>query len=778
MRRSKRNQGECETRDEFRGGENEKPQDTDEFSVVTELVVIHDDENHTFKSLTKNLENCQKEQAEESKKTQKKSAGQRDRDHNRLKVAQAKLEDFLYYQIQAHRVSREAFIPEEIDEDYKFAKEDAKKEGHKHAYKIAAGDEHSYHWVRQLLNTFDRRQVGGLNYALGKIDSLGNPIAEENRISPPRVGPEELHLWTPVCRREPRMVSGVSEISNVASTGVSLSPEEVAKIQEGLSEVSKAIPLEFNLDTEAIEKRRNEVDSKPKHQDDNESVADTHNARRTAELKRYHNNRPNTSNLDIRSTPSGWTTEDRWHCIRTEQGLFISAKETSRDWLTSYDCLDRVGRRDLQMVIPTSAVRCDAVFDTGDSVDNSGDAELGQDKSSKGDTETVDNNLPKEGKSETARLMKSVDTKDTDAMEDRTKARRSNRKRNGNYLAKDRPQATKKVRTTEKPAKKAMGDDELQFLNHQFTRPSKLPTFNLSIDPIDSTPWAEETDGRREWHIYHGLSPSSSVDSPPRSPLKDSSIAARKLDTLPTLLNYSSENEVWKVIPAGSELPNASLEPEGSRCQSNRQCRAWWPHPPAECWIVHSQKTHRLCSMTNVEPSRAQALEEKLRKIPETQNLQITETCVDIYRKRLDDHYGLKQAQWPKLGIRTPYEPTTYDDRKLVQDSTPKNTTNTINIVENAEDDIVAEDASIRAVFSFRTLDVPIIEITPGNESRKLGDDERADGVRIVMDHNKPVLDRDGDPDTDDESFDEHDVFRNSYLQGPLSLMVRPTKEV
>ncbi|KAF2003619.1 hypothetical protein P154DRAFT_572807 [Amniculicola lignicola CBS 123094] len=40
----------------------------------------------------------------------------------------------------------------------------------------------------------------------------------------------------------------------------------------------------------------------------------------------------------------------------------------------------------------------------------------------------------------------------------------------------------------------------------------------VTNEMVESTPWMEETYGRREFHIHRGLSPSSSVNSPPNSP--------------------------------------------------------------------------------------------------------------------------------------------------------------------------------------------------------------------------------------------------------------------
>jgi hypothetical protein len=71
----------------------------------------------------------------------------------------------------------------------------------------------------------------------------------------------------------------------------------------------------------------------------------SHAERRAAEKQRYWSEgnetlgRPSTSNE--RQNGEGEYAES-FGQIRTEQGVFIAAKETSQDWLTSYDCLGKL----------------------------------------------------------------------------------------------------------------------------------------------------------------------------------------------------------------------------------------------------------------------------------------------------------------------------------------------------------------------------------------------------------------------------------------------------
>jgi hypothetical protein len=148
------------------------------------------------------------------------------------------------------------------------------------------------------------------------------------------------------------------------------------------------------------------------------------------------------------------------------------------------------------------------------------------------------------------------------------------------------------------------------------------------VEALSITPWAEETGGRREWHVYQRLSPFSEVYSPPRSPLRPDDIDP---DSLPKADDGSTAGDVWGIVNA-DESPAL----ERRRCNHTDKCRAWWSHPAAECWIAHTEKTVRTTS-TALKPLN----------VP----LTMTTSGVPTYHARLHDHYGIRrtpnqEARW------------------------------------------------------------------------------------------------------------------------------------
>jgi hypothetical protein len=121
------------------------------------------------------------------------------------------------------------------------------------------------------------------------------------------------------------------------------------------------------------------------------------------------------------------------------------------------------------------------------------------------------------------------------------------------------------------------------YLKHEFHLPKRERPAD-GEDALSITPWVEETDGRREWHVYQRLSPSSEVYSPPRSPLRPDDIDA---DSLPKAGDGINARDVWRVI-AADEVP--AIMGSKRQCKRSEKCRAWWPHPAEECWVVHSEK--------------------------------------------------------------------------------------------------------------------------------------------------------------------------------------------
>jgi hypothetical protein len=66
--------------------------------------------------------------------------------------------------------------------------------------------------------------------------------------------------------------------------------------------------------------------------------------------------------------------------------------------------------------------------------------------------------------------------------------------------------------------RKRNASPDYPYLKHEFCRKKRAGPID-GEHRIDITSWAEETDGRREWHVYKDLSPASEVYSPPRSPI-------------------------------------------------------------------------------------------------------------------------------------------------------------------------------------------------------------------------------------------------------------------
>ncbi|KAF2844782.1 hypothetical protein T440DRAFT_547119 [Plenodomus tracheiphilus IPT5] len=108
-------------------------------------------------------------------------------------AAQARLEDFLYYQNANNRWDRLRVL----DPDKK-ERADAERLQRQRPYILDAESDKQYHkWLHLVLDTYDMRGVGGDAYRQGNKDALGNDGPAG------LVGPNDLHLWTPRNRRLP-----------------------------------------------------------------------------------------------------------------------------------------------------------------------------------------------------------------------------------------------------------------------------------------------------------------------------------------------------------------------------------------------------------------------------------------------------------------------------------------------------------------------------------------------------------------------------------------------
>ncbi|CAN9215901.1 unnamed protein product [Alternaria alternata] len=248
-------------------------------------------------------------------------------EHDSMMTAQAELEDWLYYQDISKRrrrlrlldpKQRKAVEKEQFDRRIGYKRE------------TSGNDNGHFDWVHSLLEMYDLRDIGGKDYKQGRHDHLGNHVeGRQEEATLPVVGPGELHLWTPNYRRQ---LAGLRPSRLSDDDGSDDDDEDVRQDLE---------PHHFKLDNAAIEEKRAAIEK----QSDTETQGlefNTHEARRRHEVARYKDDRPDTSGDRVINTSNGVVVENRWGQIRTEQGLFVSAKESSWDWRTSYDCLGPV----------------------------------------------------------------------------------------------------------------------------------------------------------------------------------------------------------------------------------------------------------------------------------------------------------------------------------------------------------------------------------------------------------------------------------------------------
>ncbi|CAO2655490.1 Nn.00g042930.m01.CDS01 [Neocucurbitaria sp. VM-36] len=614
-----------------------------------ELLVKHYDseENRNYHATLKILKNQLRKLQEKQKKDGEKSnlkqnhtataKDKRSNDDLDIKTAQGRLEDFLYYQTPETRWKRLRDIDPETRLDA------AAERSQRATPYLLPNDGGKYNeWVHSVLDTYDSLGVGNTDYRQGFTDSIGNrlPASSQSPVAPV-VGPMDLHLWTPPPRRQP----------------VGLGRDPVAPWSQ--------TAWDLRLDEAAIETRRLQIET-VRHEKDDPDVL-THQDRRQYELEMYDATtagRPTTANVRIRQEAGQSFTDDHFRKIRTSQGLFIAARESSWDWLTSYDCLGKVKRGEIPEIFPTSNVRND-------------------------DDDDDDWILEEEPKH---------------ALNDDAPTNANNGK----------------------------ADIDYPYPKNEFSKPPQAPkTFE---NYLQVGPWAEETTGRREWHHYGMMSPSSEVDSPPHLPIQPG---------------------VIRDIPKGFDLDDEAyppLEPSRQRCTNNpERCRVWWnpDHPAEECWIAFSEQPSR-----PKDPIQWPILDNNEPKDQEDDY--VPQDGVSIYKSRLCDHYGLghnvgsemKGTQWPEIGIRVPYEPMTFDDLRL---GTLAGRKRSADDVSGTFDGIIAKDARLRIAHEVRSMAVPIIDEPQqpwGGTHEDLGGGDATGSLP-------------------DESDDEDDPFTKSYKEGP-----------
>ena len=237
--------------------------------------------------------------------------------HIQRRFAEASSEDFLYYQNVNNRARRiRALVPS------KKGKSDPVTRDKNDAvmWKFPYNNQGAFY--RSLLDHYDLIEVGG--QPRSERNKLQHNKMRRNHL---RVPPEELHWWTPPARRP---VGGLGEPT--------------------LNNNSKrAKYLSLNLDLEAIENRRESAEDGRGATEDDPSM--THEQRRKNEI--------NMLNRDVLPTSRLASLEERH--TRTLSGLWISAAETSDDWLTSYDSLG---------IVRSSFTRGEPVYQGSDSDDD------------------------------------------------------------------------------------------------------------------------------------------------------------------------------------------------------------------------------------------------------------------------------------------------------------------------------------------------------------------------------------------------------------------------
>jgi hypothetical protein len=485
----------------------------------------------------------------------------------------------------------------------------------------------------------------------------------------------------------------------------------------------------------------------------------------------------------VRHTQDGPIVENKWRNIQTVEGLFIAAKESSWDWLTSYDCLDRVGRHDMPTVAPTSAVRDEPPSDSDGDDDmiwtrdypSDDDRDLPPPPSQPLQPSKVPLTAKKGNKGEgkgkgkgKANAKRKRPSEEEEEEQDGDEASPDDVHNGSSTTAraskrqKTAPAAAEEDQTPAPEEVAAWKDDKLwrlrranidyKYAKNEFQLDSREVRLVVDEEFMEITGWQEETDGRREWHAYRQLSPFSDVDSPPRSPIQEAIIYS---GTVPYPEEVPGVPTVWSVVPDG-DIPQ--LEWKHRKCPHQPEtCRAWWTHPKEECFIVHSEKTQR-----STDPGS------DLSVIPPPKTQVIPESGIANYNARLHDHYGMRQPadqveRWPKLGIRVPYEPMTFDankldpDRPASPDGTPADTIRYPN--DEAQKDPkkrnhIAKDARKRAAYSMRSLDMPLIKTCePGVRSWGVAD---ADPTL------PPPREENG------ESEDEGDLFHDAYHENDI----------
>ncbi|EUC49209.1 hypothetical protein COCMIDRAFT_23186 [Bipolaris oryzae ATCC 44560] len=395
------------------------------------------------------LKTCSTKKAGNKKVTRKNRRIQ----HDGLRDAQALLEDFLYFQNHMHRKNRYSKIKMKegrgwLLDDVNSISEQVKPSG-----------------CQDLLDAFDKANIGGPRHRNGFSDWQGNEIEGiESGQGPRPIRFNELHLWTPACRRRP--------VGFAATNNMSVEPTE----------------LVLDIDNIRQEWQRiEEVEIPEKGQEG--FPYRTHIERRQQEQALYrseHGNlRPTTASLHLEKRLDDVKFQDRFREIQILDGVFISALESSYDWRTSYDLLGPV-KSGIYSNFTVSDER--ETIEEGPPVEDDLDTD-GEDFAEKlSEAQEEAFNVPED---------KAPNTKNKASKPTGSKKREIEVTLDYPYPANEFLDPPKSKRSKHAPS----------------NRPLTLST------PLPSTTWCEETPGRREYHVSMLLSPSSPVDSPPHTPI-------------------------------------------------------------------------------------------------------------------------------------------------------------------------------------------------------------------------------------------------------------------
>jgi hypothetical protein len=644
------------------------------------------------------------------------SRNAREAAHKRFVDAQSLMEDFLHYQNPVYRRKRLLKLNDNEKGMQRVARREARKRAKERKDRPQMVDGKTVtdkeHKLIDILAHFDEFGTGAAAHRSGITDANGRKMGKLDLVPRP-VPPAELRLWTPSHRR---VLGGLRNEPYINRS------------------------YDLVIDERAIAKRQAQVDRIPTP-NLADGVSYTSHFERRLEERRIYNmtphsrpglERPSTSAMHPNTSQDGSVKLDRFRHIQTQQGLFISALESSYDWRTSYDYLGWI-RSGTHVDFEVSEVR-EINYRPSDN-GNENEVKTNRKVLVEFEKPGIESSRSAEEKVVQASAKISEQSREQQEGGKGGKGGRGRKRGNGGTAtARANPRATNKAPTV-------TAETDYPYEAFEFTRPSKklrlcseLPGERL---PLETTTWTEETTGRRERHVHSNLESSSPVNSPPHSPIDSDTIA---IESIP------------------SHYPDTDMAPleAGSRrrCKHDpERCRAWWTHDPDECWTVLSEPTRNLATDSS---------------IPSPNAFILPAGGLQIYDERLIDHYGMRgsgTSMWPKLGIRVPYDPMTFDDRKLdstkvvdgtVHDATVHKGIETIgpqlpdSEIEDSQK-FRARDADLRNAHEVHTLAFPKIKIP------------QADWGEVGVEPSPGPGSEFGDG---EESDDEGDLFHTSYHEG------------